>query len=359
MPLRFLTKRTWRVAYVRNAAISIITCAALAVGAGGATAEETVVFAGWGGSIQQNQRDILFDSFEKETGIRVIDTTDVSYAKIKAMVDAGDVQWDVVQTLGMWTKPGIAENLFEPLDYTIIDSTGIPRAEVGQYAIGNSQYALGFAYNTDALAGAPAPQSWADFWDAENFPGRRGFRTLSRYMTEYALLADGVPMDEIYPMDVDRAFASLDKLKPHVSVWSKSAEQAVQIIAGGEVAMGFTTHTRAFDAKKEGIPLEFVWQGAVMTVDNLIVPRGAKNKENAMKLINWMSNAENQAKFAEATNIGPSNERALGLVSAEAKEKLPTTHFMNGELLRFGDDWWADNIQAVDERMLTWAQGIN
>ncbi|MBX5086778.1 ABC transporter substrate-binding protein [Rhizobium lentis] len=342
----------------RTAAAAAVTCALVFLGGGVAAAQETVTFAGWGGSLQKAQRDVFFNTFEKETGIRVIDTTDTSYAKIKTMVTTGDVQWDVVQTLGMWTKPGEKDNLWEPLDYSVIDRKGIPDALAGKFTIGNSQYAIGLAYNKERLTGATAPKAWADFWDAEKFPGRRGWKQFPRYTVEAALMADGVPTSEVYPLDVDRAYKSLAKLKPNVSVWSRTAERDVQMLAGGEIAMGMSTHTRILDAQKEGIPLAFVWQGAVMTVDNLAVPRGAKNKTNAMKLINWMSKAENQARFAELTSVGPSNERALDLVADQVKQNLPTYHFQKGELVRFNDDWWADNIASMDEKYLVWAQGI-
>lgn len=357
-PAEAFSNRLHPAASLKRAMTAVLTCVALSVGTGIATAQQTVVFAGWGGSLQKAQREIYFDSFTKETGIRVIDAADMNYAKIKAMVDSGDVQWDVVNALGMWIKPGEKDNLWEPLDYTVIDKAGISDQFAGKYAIGNAQYAACLAYNTKALGKAPAPKTWADFWNVKEFPGRRAFRLYARYLTEAALMADGVPMDKIYPIDVDKAFKSLDKIKSNISVWTRSAEQGVQMLASGEVAFGLATHTRVFDAQKEGLPVAFSWQGGIMTTDNLAVLRGTKNKANAMKLINWMSKAENQARFAEMTAVGPTNENALKLVSDETKEKLPIVHFQKGELLRFDDNWWADNITTMDEKFLVWAHGL-
>lgn len=340
-------------ASMRGTVKGVLACAGLLFTIGAATAQETVVFAGWGGSLQQAQRTAYFEPFEQETGIRVIDAVDLSYAKIKAMVDTGDVQWDVVNALGMWTPMGERDNLWEPLDYDVIERTGIPDEFVGPYTIGNGQYASVLGYNTEALGGGAAPETWADFWNVEEFPGRRAWRVYSRYQTEAALMAAGLPP---YPLDVDAAFESLNLLKPNISVWPRNSEQVVQMLASGEVAMAMTTHTRIIDAQKEGIPVAFSWEQGVMTVDNLAVPRGAPNRDNAMLLINWMSQPENQARLADITAVGPTNERALEFVSEEMEQLLPTVHFQSGKLIRFDDAWWADNVAMMDEKYLVWSQ---
>ena len=103
-----------------------------------AQAQERVVFAGWGGSIQAAQRKIYFDAFEKETGIKVIDVPDVNLPKIKAMVDSGDVQWDVTQALGLWIPLGTADKLWEKLDYKVVKADAVAAEFRSEYGIGNS-----------------------------------------------------------------------------------------------------------------------------------------------------------------------------------------------------------------------------
>jgi spermidine/putrescine-binding protein len=74
--------------------------------------KNVVVFAGWGGNIETAQRKIFFDAFEKAAGIKVIDVPGADIVKIKAMVDNGNVEWDVVQALGMWVPLGEKEKLW-------------------------------------------------------------------------------------------------------------------------------------------------------------------------------------------------------------------------------------------------------
>ena len=317
--------------------------------------ENVVVFAGWGGSIQKAQRAVYFDSFEKETGIKVIDVPDVQIAKIKAMVDSGDVQWDVVQALGMWIPQGERQNLWEPLDYKTIDKAGVPPALAGPYGVGNSTYGMIVAYNTNAFPAGTAPKSWTDFWNVKQFAGRRALQDAPRYSLESALLADGVPPDKLYPLDLDRAFRSLDRIKGNINVWFKQWPQVPILLASQEITMSLMSHTRILSiVKEEHAPLALAWGQSLMTVDFVAVPRGARHKQNAMKLINWMTNAKLQAELARSTGIGPSNNAALNYLTAAEQEQLPTYHYQKGETTLFDNKWWAENEERVTERWNTW-----
>jgi putative spermidine/putrescine transport system substrate-binding protein len=316
---------------------------------------ETVVFAGWGGSIQQGQREVYFDSFEKATGIKVIDVAGVSLPKIKAMVETGNVEWDVVQSLGMWIKPGEAAGYWEDLDYKTIDKSGVPDFLVRPHAIGNTMYGMVLAYNTKGFAAGKEPKSWQDYWNVEGFLGRRGMLDAPRYTLELALLAAGTPNDKLYPLDVDKAFASLDKIKGKIDVWWKQWPQAPQLLASQEIVMTLTSHTRIYDLQKnEKAPVAMSWSNSLLTVDSLSVIKGSKNKDAAMKLVNWMTRPDLQAEFARKTTIGPVNQKALESLNEQVKESLPTYHYAKGEMVAVDNDWWAANLDKMEERWNSW-----
>nr|WP_255673922.1 extracellular solute-binding protein [Komagataeibacter sp. FNDCF1] len=82
---------------------------------------------------------------------------------------------------------------------------------------------------------------WGDFWDVVRFPGKRGLRRDPRTTLEIALMADGVPPQDIYAQlatdaGVDRAFRKLSQLRPYITWWSTPAE-AASILARGQVLM--------------------------------------------------------------------------------------------------------------------------
>jgi putative spermidine/putrescine transport system substrate-binding protein len=339
-----------------------LICALIACVAGGLAnsvpargEEEVVVFAGWGGNIQGGERKVFFDSFEKATGIKVIDIPGVELSKIKAMVDSKNVEWDVAQALGMWVPQGEREDLWEPLDYSVIDKTGIPDALVEKYGVAISTFGQVLAYNTKAFAPGKEPKSWADFWDVERFPGKRGMLDEPRYNFEFALFAAGASPDQIYPIDMEKTFASLDRIKPHIHVWWKQWPQVPILLTSREIVMSPTSNTRIVDVRKtEGAPLEIVWNKSLMTVDYLSVPRGAPHKENAMKLINWMANAKLQAAYARTMGIGPSNVLAMDQLTQTEREELASYHYQKGEMVLVNSAWWAANGEKAVEAWTKW-----
>src|SRR5260370_15646052 len=107
--------------------------------------------------------------------------------------------------------------------------------------------------------------TWADFWNTKRFPGGRSLRKDPRTTLEFALLADGVPIDKLYPLDVDRAFRSLDKIAPSVTVWWSSRHQPAHLLADKEVAFAAAFNSPVWTAAtQDKMPLEVEWnQGAL------------------------------------------------------------------------------------------------
>jgi putative spermidine/putrescine transport system substrate-binding protein len=121
--------------------------------------------------------------------------------------------------------------------------------------VGNVALATGLAYRKDKFPGG-GPKSWADFWDVKRFPGNRSLYNRSFTAMSYALLADGVAPDKLYPMDMDRAFRKLGEIKPHIKVWWTQANQSQQLIRDGEVDMIAMWNARANELAEQGVPLE-------------------------------------------------------------------------------------------------------
>jgi putative spermidine/putrescine transport system substrate-binding protein len=110
-------------------------------------------------------------------------------------------------------------------------------------------------YNKKKWPGDDHPKSWADFWNVEKFPGRRAIRrTPPMWTIDAALLADGVKEDGFYPLDVDRAFKSLDRIKPHVKTWWSDNAQAQQLMEQEEVDLITMMNGRASNPSRTACP---------------------------------------------------------------------------------------------------------
>jgi putative spermidine/putrescine transport system substrate-binding protein len=347
-------------AWMKAAGVALVLGLGLLTDSSGARAQgkaaETIVFAGWGGNWQAAERKYYFDTFEKATGIKVIDVPDVNLSKIKAMVGSKNVEWDVVQAIGMWVpERANAEDLWEPLDYEAIKTDGIPRELIRKNGVAVATFAQILAFNTDAYKQGQRPTSWADFFDIKKFPGKRGFLNQPRYAIEASLMAQGLDPKSLYPLDVDRSLKHWDTIKNDV-LWWEQWPQAPSLLASGELAMTLSSQARigGLLATEKSAPVDFIWNQGIMTVDYLAVPKGSKKKEAAFKLIAWMLDAERQAEYAKATAVGPSNTKSLDLLDEKTKESLPSHHFVKGELLVFNDAWWSENLDKLTERWNQW-----
>ena len=328
---------------------------ALALPQLGRAADEVLVFSGFGGSSQDILREGLMAPFTKATGIRVVDTGPPDAAKIKAMVETQRVEWDVVHVEADFVQRGRNENLLERLDYNVISTKDVIPEAIDDYGITFQFGSTIIAYRTDTFAAGTGPKSWADFWDVNRFPGRRSLPKQTYHLFPAALAADGVARDKLYPVDVDRVFRSLDRIRPHIVKFYDGFPQAQQLIANKEVDMTSSTGARMVILQQQGAPVYIEMNQAIPWGDAWVVPRGAPHKEAAMKFINFaIQNEEGLALKAKKTYTGMANRRVDRLLDADTKRSLVTTPENFAKTLVGNDRWWADNRAKMDQLMTAW-----
>jgi putative spermidine/putrescine transport system substrate-binding protein len=314
----------------------------------------SIVVTSWGGALQDALRKTIYQPFSRLTGCQIVeDTTDE--AKLRTMVESGTVEWDVVDVGTESVIPMGRLNLLEPLDYSKIDTTDIFPELVLEHGVGYYYYSTCLAYRKDKFPDKP-PQSWADFWDVQGFPGPRAFQKYIQWgPLEAALLADGVPIDQLYPPDVDRAFRALDRLKPHVTVWWEAGAQPAQLLTDGEVYLTDAWIARIqFLIEQGSTVLGYTWNQGRLSSDSLVIPRGSKNVDVAHDFINFALRPEVQRAFALAYPDGPANKRAFEALPAERVALLPSAP-QNKALQVYPDyQWWADHLDEVVERFNSW-----
>src|SRR5262249_38150551 len=120
----------------------------------------------------------------------------------------------------------------------------------------------------------------------------------------FALLADGVPADRLYPLDIDRAFKKLDRIKPHIKVWWREGNQSQQLIRDGELDMMSIWNGRASELKEAGVAVELIWNGAVR-----IAPRARASR--ARPTASWRGNS-----YSSPRNPSPRPSSTGGSITA-------------------------------------------
>lgn len=328
--------------------IKLTACAVLALTTA-ATAQEVTV-ASWGGSYQAAQSEAMFKPTAKELGITVKEATLSGLADIRLQVRSGAVEWDVVDLGATDCAIGAREGLFEKLDYSVIDAKGIDDKMVNDHWIGVIYYSTVPAWNTKTVKAGP--QSWADFWNVKDFPGDRSLRNRPQVMLEMALLADGVAPKDLYPLDVDRAFAKIEELKPNIATWWESGAQSVQLAKDGEIDMIAAWDGRLAAAIADKAAIDFTYNEGLLNADCLAVPKGAPNKELAMKAIAKFVSPEQQAMLTQHISYGPVNVRAFetGLIPEEAQSKVNTFPANLEKQIVVDAEWWGENGNRMRER---------
>lgn len=317
-----------------------------------AAAQTTITFASFGGAYQAAQRKALLDPIEKALNITIKEDTLTGIADVRAQVGAKAVKWDVADLGGVSCARGAAEGLFEPLDYKVINTDGIDKAMAAKDWIGVIYYSTVIAYNTQKY-GNNGPQSWADFWDIKKFPGTRSLGRGAAETFEIALMADGVDPQKLYPLDVDRALKSLEKIKKNVVAWWASGAQSAQLLKDGEADMVAIWNGRAGAVIKDGAKATINYNQGIFNIDCLVIPKGSKNAALAQKVIAMMVSPELQANIPALIDYGPINSKAFdtGKIPEAAKASINSSPVNAAKQTNMNFDYWRENLNKLTERM--------
>lgn len=342
---------------IRNLLLGV---AALAAMASGAQARDLTVTS-FGGALQDAQRKVFFEPFQKEAGIKLVeDSWDGGIGALRAKAE-GAPTWDVVQVEAEELVLGCDEGTLEPLDWDKLGGKGafLPEA-VHECGVGSIVWATVMAYDADRFKGE-APKSWADFFDTKKFPGKRALRKGPRQVLEFALIADGVPSDQVYatlatPEGVDRAFKKLDSIKGDLIFWEAGA-QPPQLLGSGEVVMTSAYNGRITAANQtDNRNFKIAWDaGFVYQIDSWVILSNSDKKEEAQKLLAYMVAPEHQKLLPLHIPYGPTNKAAAAQVDPSVMPNVPTAPQNLPHGLFFGREFWADNIEKLNERFNNWA----
>ncbi|SFN78023.1 putative spermidine/putrescine transport system substrate-binding protein [Bradyrhizobium sp. Rc3b] len=291
---------------------------------------EVVVYDG-GGSWGEAKRIAYFEPFEKETGIKVIAQPRTDTGAVRASVLAGAPRYDVTILPGGKAPTFERDNLLLPIDYGYFDKADLDSfspVKVGKFTVPAIIYSLFIAYDASKFT-SNAPNTWADVWDAQKYAGRRslmaGTWASDGGTFEAALMADGVDPSKLYPLDWDRAFKSLSRVKPSILKWWNTGAEAPQMIIDKLITAGSAWNGRVSAANEQGAKIGYTWNQGMLQYDTWVVLKGTKNADNAFKFLAFSARAENQAKFVQHILYAPPNSRAFEHVPSERAKLLPTS----------------------------------
>lgn len=329
--------------------------------AGPARAAGQVIVRTPGGAYDDIMRRHVYDPFTKETGITVTPVA-ATVSKLLAMFRANNVELDLIDTGDGPLVTLDRMGALAPVDYGSWKWTK-PEDVGAEYRsptrVANFVYATVLAFNKESFPDGKHPKSWAEFWDSGKFPGPRMLADMATGQPdlEFALLADGVPRDQIYPIDIDRAFKSLSRIRPQIRKFWDTGAVSAQMLSDKEVVLGSIWNGRLQTIIDKGAPLGFDWNENMIQVQALGVFKGSPNAANAQRLIDFMMQPQVQAKYSTDLQYGPTNRKAFDGLPAEQVARMPGAP--HSRQLGFIRDvsWWESNRERVNRQWSRWILG--
>ena len=336
-------------------------------------AGQSITVVSWGGSYGRAVNEGANIPFTEATGIRIsVEDYNGGLAQIRAQVDIGNVHWDVVDLEIADAVRGCDEGLLELIDINDLPPgpDGTPAADdfvaesQTECGVGNLYWSTVYAYNSRDFPGEK-PTTLADFFDLERFPGRRGMRRVPQVNLEFALIADGVPLDEVYatlgtPEGLNRAFAKLETIKDEV-VWWEAGAQPPQMLADREVVMSTAYNGRIFNAQLlENQPLVIVWDGQLLDVGQVGIVAGTPRLEEALRYVAFSTSAESLARIGRRISYSPARRSGMPLVTThvvagvDMAPHMPAGAGNEDRALRYDWEFWVDYQDELNERFSAW-----
>ncbi|WP_193750674.1 extracellular solute-binding protein [Leucobacter chromiiresistens] len=303
----------------------------------------SITIASWGGRYAEAMRSAFFDPYTADSGVNVVDA-DAAIASLQTQVDTGNVEWDAITISTTDLGLGSAKGLFENLD-GVVDPADFIDGTVTDYAVGLDFSSNVLAWSTDEFGeGAGAPSSWEDFWDLEKFPGKRAVPSWGpdAQLFEFALLADGVDKDDLYPLDIDRALAKLGEIRDSFIVYDSNA-QGLQLVSSGQASLGVLPSGVEYEGRS------FTYNGAALATDWIAIPKGAPHAETAKEFIRFATQVPQQQAFSDELNYAGTNAQALEGLDADTVANLPTGEEAMAVQFRPDPDYYAENATSMME----------
>ena len=308
-----------------------------------------------GGVWEDAAKKAFYEPFQAASGINVQYASGLvgSIAQLKAMVDTGVIEWDIID-LSMPNLIAAGEaGLLEPIDYSEIDTAGWTPGSTTKYGFGFTWNAHLMSYNTEKYTGDNVPKTPADFWDFDKFPGKRSLGDRPFGTLQFALLADGVEPEKLIPLDFERAFKKLDAIKDRIQWWTAFAQQT-QFLIDREVDMIAGYSGRFQSAIDKGAPYAIAWDKGLLGVEGWGIPKGSPNRKAAQEFLKFCARAKAQAAFSSMMGFGPSNPKAFDDMDPARARQMPNhPDHLKGMVIR-DSAWIGQNASLMTDKWQEW-----
>ncbi|WP_240009553.1 extracellular solute-binding protein [Marinomonas algicola] len=332
----------------------------------------------WGGAYSASQQKAYHDPYMvAHPDINIIndESSAEAVAKLRAMNEAGNVTWDLVDVVASDALRLCDEGLAMELDHDDILAKAPDNTEasddfgdliVSECFVPQIVYSTTVGYRTD-LVGRTPPTDICAIFDTKTYPGKRALEKRPINNMEWALMCDGVKKEDIYSVletteGQERALAKLNTIKDDVIWWSAGADTP-QLLADGEVVMGSTYNGRLFSViEEQGQPVSMLWDAQVFDLDGWIIPAGLPEDrlERVKDFLYFATDTQRLADQAKYISYGPARQSSAPLVGKHAElgidmaPHMPTDPNNAKNTFLYNYEFWADYRDDIDAKFQAW-----
>ncbi|WP_109465349.1 extracellular solute-binding protein [Albibacillus kandeliae] len=361
---------------------SLMVTSALAILSGPALADmaNEMTIVSWGGAYQKSQLKAYVEPYLAEhPEVTVVwdESSAEAVAKLRAMNEAGNITWDLVDVEaadsirlcdeGLAMEVDFDESLAAAPDGTSA-SDDFGDSIVSDCFIPQIVFSTTVGYRTDMVPdGTEPPSDICALFDLDKYPGKRALNKRPLANVEWALLCDGVPKEEIYDVlateeGQERALAKLGTIKDQVIWWTAGADTP-QLLADGEIFMGSTYNGRLFSAiAEQNQPIGMLWDAEMLDFDGWVIPDGLPEDRLArvMDFLFFATDTQRLADQAAYISYGPARASSAPLVGKHAElgiemaEHMPTDPANAKNVFVTQYAFWSDYRDDIDAKFQAW-----
>ena len=363
---------------------TLLATSALTVAAGAAWAEShrssEMTLVSWGGAYQASQQKAYSEPYmEMHPDVAVVwdESSNEAVAKLRAMNEAGNVTWDLVDVVASdairLCDEGLAMEIDPDEDLAAAPDGTSAEDDFGDLLVSDCfipqiVYSTTFGYRTDMVPeGVDAPSQICDVFDLETYPGKRALEKRPINNMEWALLCDGVAKEDVYDVletdeGQDQALAKLETIKDEVIWWSAGADTP-QLLADGEIFIGSTYNGRLFSViEEQDQPVAMMWDAQVFDLDGWIIPTGLDDAALARvkDFVKFATDTQRLADQAKYISYGPARASSAPLVGQHADlgidmaPHMPTDPNNAQNTFLYNYEFWADYRDDIDAKFQAW-----
>ena len=269
--------------------------------------------------------DSVLKDFTKETGIKVkystYDSNEAMYAKIKTSGNSGyDIIVPSTYFVNKMSKEGLLAKIdksklsnYKNLDEKLLNKPFDPNND---YSIPYLWGSTGISYNASLVK--EVPTAWKDLWN-NRYANNILLNDDMREVFGMALKVLGYSANSTNPKEIEAAYVKLKELLPNVKMFYSESQK--QVYLNEEVQIGMNFNGEGFMANEENNQIKYIYpkEGALVWIDSLVIPKGAKNIQNAHTFINYLLNTEVSKSISEEIGYATPNKATIKLLDEQTK----------------------------------------